>query len=250
MIWSKDLKFAFTTTKNPWWDCFSEQQGNQLGRQMHLSGPVCPICCCFFWPTTSFVLYFPQFFLGQTVHHRVTPNFQVIVFLRITLLVHKYHFLPVKLVGIFQSLNKWNEGNEFLWQADSDKVPKDTIQNCFLLICLLCLVTTLLLPLMPVWAWIKPGDVALPPWKQTEKKWWLKTFAQKLFIKRNIVVSPDSYSTSFAIVTQDGDGSIDENVHLCKNHHVSSSPTSLPGYLLLAFGVTNYIWCLLSNARV
>lgn len=22
--------------------------GNQLGRQMHLSGPVCPICCCFF----------------------------------------------------------------------------------------------------------------------------------------------------------------------------------------------------------
>lgn len=206
----------------------------------------------FFWPTTSFVLYFPQFFLGQTVHHRVTPNFQVIVFLRITLLVHKYHFLPVKLVGIFQSLNKWNEGNEFLWQADSDKVPKDTIQNCFLLICLLCLVTTLLLPLMPVCAWIKPGDVALPPWKQTEKKWWLKTFAQKLFIKRNVVVSPDSYSTSFAIATQDGDGSIDENVHLCKNHHISSSPTSLPGclYLLLAFGVTNYIWCLLSNARV
>lgn len=60
----------------------------------------------FFWPNTSFVLYVPQFFLGQTVHHRVTPNFQVIVFLRITLLVHKYHFLPVKLVGIFQSLNK------------------------------------------------------------------------------------------------------------------------------------------------
>lgn len=23
--------------------------GNQLGRQMHLSGPVCPICCCFFF---------------------------------------------------------------------------------------------------------------------------------------------------------------------------------------------------------
>lgn len=134
---------------------------------MHLSGPVCPICCCFYGLPLLLFFTFLSFFEDKL--YRVTPNFQVIGFLRITLLVHKYHFLPVKLVGIFQSLNKWNEGNELLWQADSDKVPKDTIQNCFLLICLLCLVTTLLLPLMPVWAWIKPGDVALPPWKQTER---------------------------------------------------------------------------------